>query len=39
LLDKTTFVAGEDEPFVLKDDLDFAVAQARLTYLFNGGSY
>jgi hypothetical protein len=24
---------------VLKDDLDFAVVQARLTYLFNGGSY
>jgi opacity protein-like surface antigen len=37
--DKTTFVAGEDEPFVLKDDLDFAVMRARLTYLFNGGSY
>jgi outer membrane immunogenic protein len=36
--DKTTLVAG-DEPFVLKDDLDFAVVQARLTYLFNGGSY
>jgi outer membrane immunogenic protein len=36
--DKTSLVAG-DEPFVLKDDLDFAVVQARLTYLFNGGSY
>jgi opacity protein-like surface antigen len=37
--DKKTFVAGEDEPFVLKDDLDFAVVRARLTYLFNGGSF
>ena len=29
-------VAGTDEPFVLKDDLDFAVARGRLTYHFNG---
>jgi hypothetical protein len=24
---------------VLKDDLDFAVVRARLTYLFNGGGF
>jgi outer membrane immunogenic protein len=34
--DKQNFVAGADEPFVLKDDLDFAVARGRLTYHFNG---
>jgi hypothetical protein len=38
LLDKRPS-SPEDEPFVLKDDLDFAVVRARLTYLFNGGSY
>jgi outer membrane immunogenic protein len=37
--DKQTFIAGEDEPFVLKDQEDFAVVRARLNYLFNGGSY
>ena len=34
--DTQNFVAGADEPFVLKDDLDFAVVRGRLTYHFNG---
>jgi opacity protein-like surface antigen len=34
--DKRNFVAGVDEPFVLKDDLDFAVVRGRVTYHFNG---
>jgi opacity protein-like surface antigen len=33
--DKQTFVAGANEPFVLKDDLDFAVVRARLNFHFN----
>jgi outer membrane immunogenic protein len=37
--DNKTFVAGADEPFVLKDQEDFTVVRARLNYLFNGGSY
>ena len=34
--DKRNFVAGVGEPFVLKDDLDFAVVRGRMTYHFNG---
>ena len=34
--DDTHLVAG-DEPFVLKEDEDFAVVRARLTYHFNSG--
>jgi outer membrane immunogenic protein len=34
----THLVAG-DEPFVLKEDEDFAVVRARLNYHFNGGGY
>ena len=34
--DPQTLVAGADEPFVLKDDLDFSVVRGRLTYHFNG---
>jgi outer membrane immunogenic protein len=33
--DKQNFVAGANEPFVLKDDLDFAVVRARLNFHFN----
>jgi hypothetical protein len=39
LLDKRPSSPAKTSPSVLKDDLDFAVVQARLTYLFNGGSY
>jgi outer membrane immunogenic protein len=34
--DTHNFVTGADEPFALKDDLDFAVVRGRLTYHFNG---
>ena len=34
--DTQNFAAGAGEPFVLKDELDFAVARGRLTYHFNG---
>lgn len=34
--DTQNLVAGTDEPFVLKDDLDFSVVRGRLTYHFNG---
>jgi len=34
--DDTHLVAG-DEPFVLKEDEDFAVVCARLNYHFNSG--
>jgi outer membrane immunogenic protein len=37
--DKQRFVAGEDEPFILKDNEDFAVVQGRLSYFFNSGGY
>jgi outer membrane immunogenic protein len=36
--DSSHLVAG-DEPFVLKQDEDFAVVRARLNYHFGGGSY
>jgi outer membrane immunogenic protein len=36
--DDTHLVAG-DEPFVLKEEEDFAVVRARLNYHFNGGGY
>ncbi|MGE3528655.1 MAG: outer membrane protein, partial [Methyloceanibacter sp.] len=34
--DTRNLVTGANEPFVLKDDLDFAVVRGRLTYHFNG---
>ena len=34
--DTQNLAAGAGEPFVLKDELDFAVARGRLTYHFNG---
>jgi outer membrane immunogenic protein len=34
--DTQNLTAGAGEPFVLKDELDFAVARGRLTYHFNG---
>ena len=36
--EETHLVAG-DEPFVVKEDQDFAVVRARLTYHFNTGAY
>ena len=36
--DSTHLVAG-DEPFVLKEDQDFATVRARLNYHFNSGGY
>ncbi len=34
--DTQNLVTGANEPFVLKDDLDFSVVRGRLTYHFNG---